>query len=85
MPLLMLLLLHQKKLQPVVVGIELALEMISQASPAMGMANTTDMQGMISSAIQQALRGGSPGPGGCRTSPPPSNRTSPASPRHGDG
>eukprot|EP00090_Calanus_glacialis_P032741 TRINITY_DN5424_c0_g1_i3.p1 TRINITY_DN5424_c0_g1~~TRINITY_DN5424_c0_g1_i3.p1 ORF type:complete len:859 (-),score=395.18 TRINITY_DN5424_c0_g1_i3:244-2511(-) len=48
------------QMQPMVVGIELGPEMFSQASPAMGMANTTGMQGMISSAIQQALRGGPP-------------------------
>jgi len=49
------------QMQPVVVGIELGPEMFSQTGPAMGMANTTgnNMQGMISSAIQQALRSGS--------------------------
>merc|ERR1719320_1117160 len=50
------------QMQPVVVGIELGPEMFSQTGPAMGMANTTgnNMQGMISSAIQQALRNGPP-------------------------
>jgi len=50
------------QMQPVVVGIELGPEMFSQTGPAMGMANTAgnNMQGMISSAIQQALRSGPP-------------------------
>merc|ERR1719158_1313876 len=50
------------QMQPVVVGIELGPEMFSQTGPAMGMANTSgnNMQGMISSAIQQALRNGPP-------------------------
>jgi len=46
------------QMQPVVVGIELGPEMFSQTGPAMGTGN--NMQGMISSAIQQALRGGTP-------------------------
>ena len=47
-------------MQPVVVGIELGPEMFNQAGSTMGMSTTTgtSMQGMISSAIQQALRGG---------------------------
>jgi len=48
------------QMQPVVVGIELGPEMFSQTGSAMGIPNSTSnsMQGMISSAIQQALRGG---------------------------
>eukprot|EP00092_Neocalanus_flemingeri_P028334 GFUD01030771.1.p1 GENE.GFUD01030771.1~~GFUD01030771.1.p1 ORF type:complete len:889 (+),score=361.49 GFUD01030771.1:209-2668(+) len=48
------------QMQPVVVGIELGPEMFSQTGPGQGMSSTTSntMQGMISSAIQQALRGG---------------------------